>query len=581
MNISDKKEKIMAEDEKLENELNLALEMTPQEREKSLDLDAGYDKEEDRWEILFQYAGELRPEEFPEGIRVELLSQGYGIAYLSEKDLLAFADLPQIIYVEKPKNLLLEREEGIAASCMISVKAPPDDLSGEGVYVAVLDTGIDIFHPDFIDEEGNTRIAVLWDQTIPGSPPAPFQQGSIYTKEEINQALHEPDGRSLVPSTDGTGHGTHVASIAAGRRGVAPRAELIVVKLGNADGRGFPRTTQLMSALEYAIKFAQDHGRPVAVNISYGNNYGDHRGNSLLETFVTSISGSWKSTICIGTGNEGDTGRHKHGRIRQDAERILFDIAPFDPNINLQLWKHFTDDFQMELTAPSGDRHLIRRQQGKAVYRYGDTGVYVYYGEPTPYNELQEIYFAFLPEKGDSIESGQWELRLIPERIINGRYDLWLPVSSGSSAQTRFLEPSLTLTLTIPSTARKIIAAGAYNVRLNAYAGFSGRGDEEVCMEKPDLAAPGTGILGAAPGGGESVMSGTSMAAPFVSGACALMMEWGIVKGNDPYLYGEKVRACLQRGARKMNGFTEYPNSQVGYGRLCVRESLPEKGREL
>lgn len=565
----------MGEDEKLENELNLALGMSPQEREKSLDLDVGYDKEEDRWEILFQYAGEIYPEEFPEEIRVELLSQGYGIAYLPERKILEFAALPQIIYIEKPKNLLLEREEGIAASCMISVKTPPDSLSGEGVYVGILDTGIDIFHPDFIDEEGNTRIAVLWDQTIPGNPPAPFYQGSVYTKEEINRAIHKPGGRSLVPSTDGTGHGSHVASIAAGRKGVAPKAELIVVKLGNTDGRGFPRTTQLMSALDYTVRFAQDHGRPVAVNISYGNNYGDHRGNSLLETFVTRISGSWKSTICIGTGNEGDTGRHKHGRMKQDTEKILFDIAPFEPNMNLQLWKHFTDDIRIELAAPSGEIRQIQNQQGKGVYRYGSTLVYVYYGTPTPYNELQEIYFSFLAENTESIESGSWELRLIPEQIVNGRYDLWLPVSSGSNSQTRFLEPSLTLTLTIPSTARRIIAAGAYNVRLNAYAGFSGRGDEEVCMEKPDLVAPGTGILGAAPGGGESVMSGTSMAAPFISGACALMMEWGIVKGNDPYLYGEKVRAYLQRGAREMNGFEVYPNSQVGYGRLCVRESLP------
>ena len=116
---------------------------------------------------------------------------------------------------------------------------------------------------------------------------------------------------------------------------------------------------------------------------------------------------------------------------------------------------------------------------------------------------------------------------------------------------------------------------GAYNVRLNSYAGFSGRGDERICMERPDLVAPGVGIPAAAPGGGESLMSGTSMAVPFVSGACALMMEWGIVRGNDPYLYGEKIKACLHRGAREMNGFTDYPNSQVGYGRLCVRDSIP------
>lgn len=564
----------MTGDEKLENELNLALEMSREERGKSLDLNVGYDREEKRWELIFQYAGNLRMEELPEGVRIELLSQGYGIASVPEDAVENFAAMPQIIYVEKPKNLLLESEEGMAASCMISVKSPPFSLTGKGVYVAVLDTGIDIFHPDFIDEDGNTLIAVLWDQTIPGNPPDSFDQGSVYTKEEINRALREGRNSGIVPSIDSTGHGTHVASIAAGKSGVAPEAELIVVKLGNADGRGFPRTTQLMSALQFSIDFAMDRGRPVSVNISYGNNYGDHRGNSLLETFVTKMSGSWKNTICIGTGNEGDTGRHKHGNLAEDTQRILFNLAPFEPSMNLQLWKHFTDDFRIELLSPSGQSRQIQSQAGRGIYRYGSTAVYVYYGTPTPYNQLQEIYFSFLPESEGYIESGQWELRLTPRQVVNGRYDLWLPVSSGSSAQTRFLEPSLTLTLTIPSTAEKIIAVGAYNVRLNSYAGFSGRGDERICMERPDLVAPGVGIPAAAPGGGESLMSGTSMAVPFVSGACALMMEWGIVRENDPYLYGEKIKACLHRGAREMNGFTDYPNSQVGYGRLCVRDSI-------
>lgn len=565
----------MEGEEKLENQLNLALELSRQEREKTLDLNVGYDEESDRWEVIFQYAGDLSDVEVPEGAVLESLGQGYGIAYLPADFVEEFAALPQIIYVEKPKNLLLERESAIAASCMLSVRMPPFSLSGSGVYVAVIDTGIDIFHPDFIDELGNTKIAVLWDQTLPGNPPKPFVSGSVFTKEEIDRALHAADGRQIVPVTDRIGHGTHVASIAAGNQGVAPGAELIVVKLGETGEKGFPRTTQLMSALEFVIEFAEKQGRPVAVNISYGNHYGDHRGDSLLETFITKMADSWKNVICIGTGNEGDTGRHRHGRIGKETERILFNFAPFEPNMNLQMWKNFSDDFALELKSPSGELRQIQTQPGKGVYRYGDTVVYVYYGMPTPYNVRQEIYFSFSSETGGSIESGQWELQIIPERVVNGRYDLWLPVSAGSNAQTRFLEPSATLTLTVPSTARKIVAVGAYNVRLNAYAVFSGRGDEALCVPKPDLAAPGVDILAAAPGGGESVMSGTSMATPFVAGASALFMEWGIVRGNDPYLYGEKIRAYLQRGAREMEGFSFYPNSQVGYGKLCVRDSLP------
>ncbi len=160
----------MEGEEKLENQLNLALELSRQEREKTLDLNVGYDEESDRWEVIFQYAGDLSDVEVPEGAVLESLGQGYGIAYLPADFVEEFAALPQIIYVEKPKNLLLERESAIAASCMLSVRMPPFSLSGSGVYVAVIDTGIDIFHPDFIDELGNTKIAVLWDQTLPGNP---------------------------------------------------------------------------------------------------------------------------------------------------------------------------------------------------------------------------------------------------------------------------------------------------------------------------------------------------------------------------------------------------------------------------
>lgn len=559
---------------KIENQLNLALDMTPEEREKSFDLNTGYESEDDRWEIIFRYIG--RMEEIPvrEGVEFVPLSNEYAIAYIRENLLDWFADLPQVIYIEKPKSLLLEQERGIAASCLLSVRAAPFRLEGQGIYIAVLDTGIDLFHPDFIDNNGNTRIEVLWDQTIPGNPPEPFSIGNVFSREQINEAIHSTQGKRIVPSTDNNGHGTHVASICAGNEGVAPKAELLVVKLGNAGDRGFPKTTQLMMALEYVISYALEKKRPIAVNISYGNNYGDHRGGSLLETFINQMSGRWQSTICIGTGNEGDTGRHKRGKLGESSESIKFDIAPYEPNMSLQLWKHFVDDFGMVLTSPSGVAREIENQPGKTVYQYGNTSVFVYYGLPKPYNQRQEIYFSFVPRQ-EQIESGQWEILLTPRRAVNGNYSMWLPVSGGTNAQTRFLEPSVTLTLTVPSTAEKTIGVGAYNTQYRAYAPFSGRGDEELCVEKPDVVAPGVGILGASPGGGETVMSGTSMATPFVTGSAALLMEWGIIKGNDPYLYGEKVKAYFHRGARPLPGFDVYPNPQVGYGTLCVRDSLP------
>ena len=564
----------MEQDEKFENQLNLALDLSEEEREKSEDLDAGYDKETNQWEVIFRYSGTLDTIKRSETTVIEPLSMGYAIAYIKENELDTFSRNEQVIFIEKPKNLLLNRQPSIAASCMLSVKNPPLSLTGRGVFVAVIDTGIDIFHPDFIDDDGNTKIYELWDQTVSGTPPSPFVNGNVYTREEINAVLHSENGRRMFESRDNSGHGTHVASICAGRNGVAPEAELIVVKLGDTRERGFPRTTQMMTALQYVISTSSKLIKPVAINISYGHNYGDHRGNSLLETFVSQITGQWKCSICIGTGNEGNSGRHKQGKIAAKTETILFDIAPFEQNLNLQIWKDFVDTFQMVLISPSGTRHEITDQQGKSQYMYGNTMVFVYNGYPTPYNVRQEIYFSFIPMEGEYIESGQWELQISPVDIRNGEYQMWLPVSAGSNQETRFLEPDKVFTLTIPSTARNVISVGAYDVRYQTYADFSGRGDQKFCVNKPDLVAPGVGILAAAVGGGESVLSGTSMSTPFVAGSAALLMEWGIIRGNDPYLYGERMKAYFHRGARQMNGFRDYPNDEIGYGRLCAAESL-------
>ena len=256
------------------------------------------------------------------------------------------------------------------------------------------------------------------------------------------------------------------------------------------------------------------------------------------------------------------------------TEEIIFDIAPFEQNLNLQIWKDFVDEFRITLASPSGTIYEITDQQGKSQYIYRNTTVFVYNGYPTPYNVRQEIYLSFIPMEGNYIESGQWKIEISPVNIRNGEYQMWLPVSAGSNQETRFLEPDKVFTLTIPSTARNVISVGAYDVRYQTYADFSGRGDQKFCVDKPDLVAPGVGILAAAPGVGESILSGTSMATPFVTGSAALLMEWGIIKGNDPYLYGERMKAYLHRGARKLQGFLTYPNDETGYGRLCVSQSL-------
>ena len=279
------------------------------------------------------------------------------------------------------------------------------------------------------------------------------------------------------------------------------------------------------------------------------------------------ISGMWKNVICVGTGNEGNTGGHISGKLGQQEERILeFGISQQEPVMNIQLWKSYVDQFQIILIHPDGESFgPLQERLGAQRILAGNTEILIYYGEPKPYTTAQEIYFDFIPV-GTYLTSGIWKIHLQGKRIREGNYNLWLPGGNVLNPVTGFYRPVASETLTIPSTAAKVITVGAYDSRLNAYADFSGRGGERLSYPKPDLVAPGVNITAPVPGGGYANVTGTSFATPFVTGSAALMMEWGIVRRNDAFLWGEKVKAYLRRGAQPLPGFEKYPNESVGWG---------------
>ncbi len=567
-------------DQKLENVLNLALDATEEERQRSLELDVGYDAIQQEWDLIVKYSGSL-DEIRALGIRVVELQNEYAIVTVKENLIDRLSDFPQIEFIEKPKRLFFNVENGKIASCIPPVQRPPYNLTGRGVLVGVIDSGIDYANPVFRNADGTTRIRTLWDQSLSENPPEGYVIGTEYTSEQINEALRQPtmeQRRQIVPSQDISGHGTAVAGVAAGSsnnyRGVAYESELIVVKLGISKLDGFPRTTELMQGIDYVVRKALEYQMPVAINISFGNTYGAHDGNSLLEQFIQDIANRWKSVICIGTGNEGNTAGHTAGVV-SDSEEVVIELSVQENEtaLNVQIWKAYYDVMDISLESPSGVRvGPIQEILGSQRFRIGQTDLLLYYGEPSPYTIDQEIYIDFLPRR-DYISSGIWRIILTPREIISGNYALWLPSENVLNEGTGFLFPSVQGSLTIPSTAFRTIGVGAYNSATMTYADFSGRGSG--VRIKPDLVAPGVDILAPIPGGGFGEFSGTSFATPFVTGSAALLMQWGIVVGNDPFLYGEKVRAYFQRGAREILGFEEYPNQVVGYGALCVEESLP------
>lgn len=571
---------------KIENMLNLALDADPRERERSLNLDVGFNREEKTWEVIVKHSGSLLYLE-EEGITVTELRNEYAVLNVPEILMNRLADVPEIEYIEKPKRLFFAAEQGRAASCITGVQNTQNGLFGEGVLVAVLDSGVDYAHPDFRTEDGKTRIAALWDQTISGRPPSGYRIGTEYTREQIDEALAQENPerrREIVPSTDGGGHGTRVLGIAAGNgrasggryRGVASKSLLLVVKLGVPNREDFPRTTELMQGLDYCIGKAMELGLPLAVNISFGNTYGAHDGTSLLETYISDVANLWKSVICIGTGNEGYAAGHYSGKLSEgQTEEIELAVGEYEPALNLQIWKSYLDDADILLVSPGGKRvGPLQNILGPQRFSLEDTELLLYYGEPSPYSQSQEIYIEFLPKDG-YVTPGVWKIVLVSGKIKDGRIQLWLPSSAVLNTSTRFLRPSAETTLTIPSTARRIIAVGAYDSRNETYADFSGRGNTGDRRSRPSLAAPGVEIMSAVPGGGYAPSTGTSFATPFVTGCAALLMEWGIVEGNDEFLYGEKVRAYLEKGARALPAFREYPNPQVGWGALCLRNSFP------
>ena len=573
-------------DQKIENLLNLALSASEEEREKSLELDVGYYPVARTWEVIIKYSGTLgQVREIAESV-VEL-SNEFAIVTVREDRLEALAGIEAVEYIEKPKRLFFQVENGRRVSCMTSVQIRPPKLYGTGVLVAIIDSGIDYANLDFRNADGTTRIYSLWDQTIPGNPPEGYVQGTEYTQEKINEALQQEnrtERMKIVPSDDRSGHGTAVAGIAAGNgrgskgaryQGVASESGILVVKLGTPREEGFPRTTELMQAIDYVVKKAQRAGRPVAINISFGNTYGSHTGTSLLERFIADIANLWKSVICIGMGNEGASAGHTAGTLEENTEeRIPLAVQMKETAINVQIWKSYHDIVDISLISPAGVQiGPIPEVIGTQRFVVGDTEILLYYGEPSPFHVSQEIFIEFLP-KDSYITPGIWQFVLTPRKIVTGEYDLWLPSENVLNRGTAFRYPTERGTLTIPSTSQRVISVGAYDSLTFAYADFSGRGGLEG-ESKPDLVAPGVDITAPTPSGIYQTFTGTSFATPFVSGAAALMMEWGIVRGNDPYLYGEKVKAYLRRGARPLPGFTEYPNPQVGYGALCLRDSLP------
>jgi subtilisin family serine protease len=268
--------------------------------------------------------------------------------------------------------------------------------------------------------------------------------------------------------------------------------------------------------------------------------------------------------------------------LRDDTEiTVELAVSAYETGFSVQIWKDYWDDFRVEIISPDG-RNLgqITKNSEVNTIKNRQTKILSFYGEPSPFSIRQEIYLDFQP-KENYVDSGIWQFRFIPEKIVNGRFDIWLPSISALNEGTGFTRPDSSFTYTIPSTAKKAISVGVYDARTGIPAAFSGRGYVAQIggstLVKPEITAPGVSVRLPSLGNTQlgSTVTGTSYATPFVTGSAALLMEWGIVRGNDTFLYGEKLKAYLINGAKKITG-EPVPSTRTGYGALCLGGSIPK-----
>jgi len=520
------------------------------------------------------------------------LNGDYYIGYVDRKEMNSItAEIGPDILRVRPIVLGLLGKQSLDASGITRVQQQPYlNLRGGGTLIGLIDTGIDYTKDSFKYDDKISKIKYIWDQSNAGDAPSGFHFGAEYSQEQINNALRLDVPFNAVPHQDTVGHGTFLASIAAGASqgtyaGAAPEAEIIAVKLKKAAPYFYEHflipkwqenaytSSDLMLGIQYILNKAEELDRPVAICISVGSNMGGHDGLSVLEEYLTRISVVNGVAITCAAGNESQAGHHIYGKLsgNGDVQSIELFVGNQPNDIYLTLWNGASDRMSVSITSPTGE--LIPRVPVRLGSSHNTNLV-------LEKSRVKVEYYLPIGSSGDQYTGirifhptpGIWTIHVHGDIILNGAYHSWLPMTGFIDAQTAFLAPIPDYTVVTPATSIGIITCGAYNSLNNSLSTYSSRGPTRLPIIAPDLVAPGVDVGGLFPTG-YGRMSGTSVSAAITAGACALMLQWGVVNGNDTALSTNRIQANLIRGCMR-DPSMEYPNTYSGYGRLNLYNTL-------
>lgn len=528
----------------------------------------------------------------PNVILVQTLLDRFVIGYTNRNFLGSFSQALGINFKSvSPFVLGLLDRDNLDLSGILRVQERPYlNLRGSGTLVAIIDTGIDYSKSSFIYENGNSKIQYIYDQSAIGQPPEGFLFGVEYTNAQINEALKSNNPYDIVPEQDTVGHGTFLASVAAGvdendNIGAAPEADLIVVKLRKA--RPYYRemylvppeqdnayeSTAVMVGIDYVLKKAEELRKPVAICLGIGTNQGGHDGFSLFEEYLSEIANTPGVCLCTAAGNESQAQHHMQGFLKknEDIQTIDINVGKDAGDIYLSIWNIAADRLSVSVRSPTGE--AIGRVPAKPDTVLKSKLVL------EKSSVIVEYYFPFEGSGGQltvvkilNATPGIWSILVFGDIVLDGVFHAWLPITGFISEQVKLLSSNPYYTVVVPATSLGPITCGAYDTKTNKLYADTSWGPTRLPSLSPDLVAPGVDV-GGINLNGPGTMSGTSVSAAITTGAAALMLQWGIVEKNDPAMGTYQIKAYMIRGCSRDETIT-YPNTKWGYGKLNLIQSF-------